>query len=371
MRRGVLRHTLALALLAPLAHSGPPGPASSGPLPPPLHVDYSAPGNCPTEAEFEARVRSRTALARFAGEDEKDAQAVQVVVMPTGTTYAGHLSIVGRSGHVSKRDVEDALCVEVVDALALVTALAVDPNASLSPSGPAPVASAPVANAKPPAEGAAPEPVAVIPLVAPPPVAETARRPAPSRPREADRSPSSPAPRWSVNLGASLVTTAGIAPDALAGGGGLGEIESGSRGWLAPSARLTLFVAANGVFESTTTSKADFLLLAGRVDFCPLRVGSRGLSLRPCVAVDIGAVRAEAVVDGVAGVEGWFDAAALVRARWAPGGGRFFVELEGGIFVPVNHSSFVLKDAQGTTTPVDTPWWAGPLGSLTTGVSLW
>jgi hypothetical protein len=372
MRRGAIRHTLALVLLAPLAHSQPSAPTNPvpvapplpPPLPPPLHVEYSAPGNCPTEAEFEAHIRSRTTLARFADDDDRDAQSVQVVVLPTGTTYAGHLSIVGRSGRVSKRDVEDTLCSDVVDALALVAALAVDPNAMLSPSG---SAATPAPAEKAPVEGAAPDAVAVIPLVAPPPAAASPRPSArpPSRAPEADRSAPSPAPAWGVDVGATFIAMGGIAPDTLVGGGGLGEIESGSRRWLAPSARITLFAAT---IEATTTSTANFLLLAGRVDFCPLRIGSRYLSLRPCVAVDVGAVHAEAAIEGVAGAEPWFDAAALVRARWAPGRGRFFVELEGGIFVPVNHSSFVLKDGPVITT-VDTPWWAGPMGSLATGMS--
>src|SRR5580692_5237813 len=164
MHRATRWHTLALALeiLAPVVRADPSAPATASPPPPPLLVDYSAPGNCPTEADFEARVRSRTALARFA--DENNAQAVHVVVTPTGVTYAGHLSIVGRSGRVSERDVEDALCSDVVDALALVTALAVDPNATLSPSAPA----APASTAVPaPPEAPAPGSATIIPLVSP------------------------------------------------------------------------------------------------------------------------------------------------------------------------------------------------------------
>jgi hypothetical protein len=367
-RRNAIALTLALfARLMQLAHADPAAPRA-GAAPPPLTVQYSAPGNCPTESDFEARVQSRTALARFA--DEKDAQAVQVVVKPMGVTYAGHLSIVGRSGRVSERDVEDVLCADVVDALALVTALAVDPKAILSLASPPEATSA--ADALPLGAGA-PEGVTVIPLIAPAPAQATP--PVSAQPQtvslaqpELDKSPAAAAPRRGIHVGATFVLMAGIAPDTLAGGGGFGEVESKAPGWLAPSGRLTVFAAENGALASRI---ASFLLVAGRLDFCPLRIGSREVSLRPCAAIDIGAVRAEGIDadpgHGVPGGEPWFDVAALLRARWAPGRGRFFVEVEGGIFVPLNRASFVYENPLKT---IQTPWGVAPAGSLAMGVSL-
>ena len=361
--------TFPVALLCrfiPLAHADSAAPRA-GAAPPPLTVEYSAPGNCPTESDFEARVQSRTALARFA--DDRDAQAVHVVGKPMGVTYAGHLSIVGRSGRVSERDVEDTLCADVVDALALVTALAVDPRATLSLAAPP---EAPSAAGVPPLGASAPEVVTVIPLIAPLPAPTDPLVPAPaqaaSSPTDPDQSSAPLAPRRGAHIGAAFVTMAGIAPDTLAGGGGFGELESRSLRWLAPSGRLTVFAAENGALASRT---ASFLLVAGRLDFCPVRVGSREVSLRPCAATDIGAVSAQGINAapgrGVRGGEAGWDAAALLRARWTPGKGRFFVEAEGGIFVPLNRSSFVYENPFKT---IQTPWWAAPAGSLAMGVSL-
>ena len=192
--------------------------------PPPLLVEYTAPGNCPTQSDFEARVRARTELARFA--DEPNAQTLQVVVRPTGVSYAGHLSIVGRSGHISERDVEDMLCSNVVDALALVTAIAIDPAAMLAPpeapnSTPAPTPS--VATAVP-EETPNPPAVPKVPLLAEPHPGALVGH---VDPADAAESRPPPPSRWVAGLGGSFVATSGIAPDAMAGGG---EVNVGIRG---------------------------------------------------------------------------------------------------------------------------------------------
>jgi hypothetical protein len=362
--------TAALALLGGLAAVLAPdarAQALAAAKPPALQVEYSAPGNCPTEADFEGRVRSRTALARFA--DDKDAQAVRVVVRPMGVTYAGHLTIVGRTGHPSERDVEDTLCTDVVDALALVTALAVDPNATLRPTTASP-ASAPAA-ATPPGppgpEAPAQATVATIPLLAPTPAPPSPTPAAPASAREKPGPEASPPlwppSRWDLELGASFLASSGLAPDALLGGGAFVGLEANSRSWVAPSARVTLFAETNGADGS---SQPSFLFVGGRIDVCPVRLGSSTLSLRPCLAADVGAVRAEAQVNGTAGVTAWSDAAALVRARWAPGGGPWFVEVDGGAFVPSYRPEFIVLP--NTNTPVYTST-GGPTGSATVGRS--
>jgi hypothetical protein len=364
-QRGSVALASTFFAFAPLASAEP-----SSALPPPLRVEYTAPGNCPTEADFEARVRARTELARFA--DEPNAQSVQVVVRPTGSTYAGHLSIVGRSGHVSDRDVEDTLCSDVVDALALVTALAVDRAAMLALSAAAP--SAPTSatpDATPsdvtpvPTETAnpAPPPAPTYSLLAPPPP------PPPSVPRhvtapETDRGPPRPRLRWAASVGASFVTmSGGIVPEAMAGGGAFGEAEPRLSGWFVPSARLTLFATEN---ISSKTRTASFLLLAARAEVCPVRLGSPDLSLRACAAADSGATRVEgiAVAQPVTATNPWFDVTALLRARWAPGRGHVFVELEGGIVVPVTRNTFTFETPTHVTFDEPSP---AAIGSLAVG----
>ena len=318
---------------------------------------------------------------------------MRVVVKATGDRYAGHLSIVGRSGRMSERDVEDPLCTDVVDALALVTALAVDPKATLSRPAPPPD-SASAAPLAPRPDAVSPDSPAVMPALSSPPVATNA--PLPNAPppsssvaaRPSDSGLATSAPRWGVGVGATFVTMAAVAPDALAGGGGFGEIESRLPGLLAPSARLAIFAAGDGVFLKA--SLATFYLVAARADVCPARLGSRGVSIRACVATDVGSLVATGIVTNTTSGAGpdvtsarqavvaWFDATALLRARWAPGHGRFFIEADGGILIPITRPNFgydYTNPPYTLTKPKFTsqypPKWAGPAGSLTAGLRFW
>jgi len=360
------------ATTAPSTSASPAAPPAPLPLPaPPFHVAYAAPEDCPTEAAFKAAVQGRTAFARFA--DEPDARAVHVVVRATRDKYAGHLSIVGRSGRVSERDVEDALCSNVVDALALVTALAIDPKAMLLLASPPDATSA--APLAPPLDASSPNSTEVTPSPVPPPPARPQTLSASPRPGVPHAGSWGSAPKWGAGAGASFVTMSGIAPDAIAGGGGFGELESKSSRWFAPSVRLTVLAAENGVFMAHPT--ASYLLLAGRADVCPLRLGLRDWSIRPCVAADVGAVRAEGnnlgPVRGLTAWVAWFDAAALLRARWTPGRRRFFIEAEGGILIPITQPDFGYTDPnlKSGFLPQDRPDKPGAAGSLAAGLRFW
>jgi hypothetical protein len=297
-----------------------PAPTNLPARPTSLRVAYMVPGNCPPQADFEARVRDRTELARFV--EDPEARNVRVVVRPTGFTYAGHLVIEDRSG-TSERDVEDRECADVVDALALITALAVDPTALLAPRTATPSASPPPA----PALALAPAPALAL---APAPALAFAPALAPSP------------PRWSLSSGLSFLALLGIAPDALIGGGAFVDLEDGASGWFAPSFRLSGLATTNGAFDSP---EASFSLAWGRADACPARLGSSSASLRACVGLDVGALFAEGRQAAIANprevIDFWFSGAALLRGRWAPRGGWFFVEGEAGVMVPTTRHRFV------------------------------
>ena len=361
-----------------VAEADPSPPAATSTHPararPPLRVDYAAPGNCPTQSDFEDRIRARTSLAHF--EDAKDAQEVHVVVQPTGFTYAGHLSLAGHNGAISQRDVEDTLCSDVVDALALVTALAIDPNALLSVAHPA--SSVSHLAIQPSPDVPLPPPIPPMPPTAPPPTLAAPSTPA-SRPTSQPNAPEAPgatASTWGGAAGAGFLVMAGLAPGALVGGRAFGDLESKSLGALAPSVRLGLIAAENGAF---TTPVARFLLLTTRVDACPWRIGSRELSVRPCLSGGLGALRATGidVAHPTTRVDVWADVGALARGRWYPIGGRFFVELEGGILFPLNRPKFVFQappsppNSPPVNTPVYTPSPIAATGSLSGGMRFW
>ncbi len=234
--------------------------------------------------------------------------------------------------HASERQVEGETCAEVVDALALVIALAIDPAVSTAPPPSSAPSPALLPTPAPPSEPAPPEATPPpSPVSEPPP-------PAPLR----DRAPAqSPAASFGLRptVGASFVTFTGLAPDPLAGAAVFTELESDSPRLLAPSVRVTATGAANGAFES---APASIVLAALRADGCPARIRSGPGSIRACLAVDTGLLRAEGgdVARPLPATRFWLDLAALARARWSLPG-RFFVEVDGGLTLPVTRPTFV------------------------------
>src|SRR5438045_2809080 len=97
----------------------------------PLQLSYSAPGDCPSAAGFFAQVAARTALARTAAPGERTRELVIVIAHVAGGSM-GTLQLTAADGASSTRSVSAAQCEQVVTALALMTALAVDPNASVA-----------------------------------------------------------------------------------------------------------------------------------------------------------------------------------------------------------------------------------------------
>ena len=325
-----------------------------------LRLEYEVPSTCASAAAFASQVRARTALARF--EDDAGAHPVHVSVTLLGNAYAGHLALVGRSGRIRERDVRGRDCAEVLNALALVTALAVDPNALLAPASPA---------STPRATPAAPPPPAPVPPDFPLPILpEPATTPHPETDPTPERAAHAPDATWRLDFGGGFVTMVGLAPDPLAGGGGYLEAGSTSARLVDPTVRLTVLGAANGVYARQT---ANFVLAAARLDVCSLHLASRTLSLRACGALEVGAVEGDGV-DAVPGGKGvhagevWVDISALLRGRWSPGGGRFFFEGEAGAFVPATRASFTYTHV---AAPIDTPASVGAVMSVGAGVRLW
>jgi hypothetical protein len=156
-------------------------------------------------------------------------------------------------------------------------------------------------------------------------------------------------------VGAAFTLTTGVAPDALAGGFVFGDVESDARGLFSPSGRLGVGFAANGAFQSAS---ATFTRTVAHADGCPLRLGpAGGVSLRACVGVDAGFVHAEAIHAPVPSVRDpfWADVTLLGRGRWTMR--SLFVELEGGLMLPLTWVTF-----QTDSAPPNAP--GGTLGTV-------
>src|SRR5580658_10184027 len=110
---------------------------SSRPAPKAFRTEYQAPPDCPTQPDFEWRVQARTQLVVFVspGDAGLDAGRILVTIQREGSSFLGHLELTGPGTlgtPMSVRDVKDEHCSDVVDALGLITSLAIDPNAAVT-----------------------------------------------------------------------------------------------------------------------------------------------------------------------------------------------------------------------------------------------
>ena len=122
-------------------------------------LEYQAFAGCPDRARFEAEVRALSARARFV-EALPGARRFRVRLWRAAGGVQGTLNISASSGD-TERQVSGKTCNEVASALALATAIAVDPTVLGETSEPSPKPkpkpAAPKPKPKPPAAGGAPD----------------------------------------------------------------------------------------------------------------------------------------------------------------------------------------------------------------------
>jgi hypothetical protein len=218
-----------------------------------IRVVYSVAAECPSESEFLDRLRTHTRRFRLAG-DSEPARTFAIEV-----DAAGHAKLTIRDvdGAQSERPLTGASCGEVVDGLALIAALAIDPAATIAPVASPAVSSAPL----PP-----PPPKPVVP-------------PAPSA-----------GSRWVLSAGVGVDVVAGVSPRASFGGAVFLGIARLTDSLFAPTLRLY----AHGALPASIAvdaANARFSRYGGTLEACPIRIGG-AFAVRPCVAVFAGVVRA-------------------------------------------------------------------------------
>lgn len=277
-----------------------------------VRLVYRAPSSCPSRAFFTRQVRARTARVRFARTGAERHFSVSIETRAKG--FFGRLEIVDQAGRANTRSFQGRACSDVVAALALVTALAIDPHAST-----APVASLP------------------------PPVVPPARR-GPgraARPR-ARRKPDHLGWQWSS--GVDLTMMAGPAARPLLTFAPFLETERERAAPWRPSLRLQLLAAATGVL-GPGAPRARYRWFAARIELCPVDWPLYGkLSMIPCVASDLGALaaRGTAVALPRSAIRGWWAVGLTARLRWATGRG-FFVEIAGNGYATITRDSLVFE----------------------------
>lgn len=284
----------------------------------PVALDYTAPPACPSAEQFLAEVAARTSVARPAKPNES-ATTLTVSIQEVAGGNRGSLRLDSPDGSSSARQVAAADCEQVVSALALMTALAVDPDASTAPIPP--VVAPPV---KPPV--APPPPV--------PPRVEKKAQPVVQRPTST---------KWRARIGVALEALGGVAPDPLLAVRPLIEIDRESAS-ASSSLRLTA-----GWGRETVGQTAEFTLLDARVEGCPFRVRpSRTVRISPCLAFDVGRLEAAGVSLKPAETvhRPWVAPGAVARLEWHIVN-ALVVEVGGELFVPLERDRFFVD--QDTT----------------------
>ncbi|WP_437610706.1 hypothetical protein WMF20_03625 [Sorangium sp. So ce834] len=360
----------------------------------PLRVAYEAHEGCPSAEAFLREVTARTELARDAAPDEA-ALEVRVHITSAEGESRGRITV-GTEEDARVREVGGATCADVVAALALITALWVDPTASLDPQRPTakprssedpdpagaagaaagPTGAAPPAGALVPPGGQAPEP-ASPPRAGPPQAASLAptapvARPATAPPRPpspaagALRSPQRPLPlerRWTLGIQASAAS--GVAPEALLGGGPFVELRADLG--LRASFRVAAEVAATGAID-VGPGGARFTRWIGRLDTCAdvLRP-ARWLSLGSCVGAEGGFLHSSGLVgDTITEVKDatvpWASLGLLARMT-ASLGALVRVDVHGGPQFPLVQRSFMFERPALVIHEVPAVTWALHVGA--------
>jgi len=261
-----------------------------------VELRYSAPPDCPSRAAFEAEILERTPSVRLS---EPARRVFAVTIETTADGFRGTL-VVDRA---SDKELAAPRCEDLTTALALVTALAIDPTATVAPRAHAPA-------------------------------------PEPARPRD-----------WSLELDVDAMVEAGAGPGALLAG----AIEA--RASWRDGYALELAAIAGRDSIARDGAEARFTWLAARPAACrssPLAA----VAVYLCGHVEIGAVRAhgEMIVNQRDLTRLWLAAGLHATARVALGS-RSFALLQLGASLPLVRDRYLFApDVALHDTPSVTAW---------------
>jgi hypothetical protein len=294
-----------------------------------VSVEYRAPAECPSRAEFLAQVLRRLPRIRVDGEAE-DRRAFEVDLEPAADRTTARLKFLDADSRRVERELSAPSCEEAATGMALITALAIDPRLSITEQS----------DGAPEPSGPDPSPANPKPL---PPVTShtTATRPG------ADRLPDTrPKPRqkgWSWSLGAAVGPVSDVAPSWTPSGLVFSELGPAS------DVRLRLgFGYADSGERELQGGLVRFRLAQGRSELCPVALAmSSRVTLRPCVAFELGVLAAEGavsprLVEPKSSTDLWL--AGLGALRVELGLSRVVsLELDGQLRVPFLRRSYIFE----------------------------
>jgi hypothetical protein len=323
---------------------------------------YEAPEGCPSADTFQRGVTARTSVAQFTA-----AQGTTIRVRVWRERAGFHASLVTSfDGTEQRRMLADPDCSDLVNALALSVALAIDPEARAIPQ---PARSEAILATQTSSLETAPENVVshTEAAAAPKPVVSNdAPGAVADPPPEGTAKPSGLHWVWSATVGVEVNGAIGASP--LAGPSIRGpELRTG-RGLQMPALSAS-FSALSSMLFPDSNRLAEFTLVRGRVWISALGFQAGPLRLRPNVGLGIGRLSARglAVADPKATASLWADVALSAEAVVSVGKYLFGAAYL-GVVVPLTETTFVLDGPRRLVHQTDS---VGALAEIDMGVRFW
>jgi hypothetical protein len=354
---------LGLALLLGKTASAEPSASHA------FRLAYDAPTGCPGAESVAAAIQSSSAKAHPAADAEPAIDLLAFVTVTEGG-FLGVLRIRRPDGTETTRGVPAATCAEAAQAMTLIAAIAVDPDAAVAAPGTTSNPGDLDGGATPGAastESVDKEPTPAEPEPKPAERKASNQRPVRASSRKRDRP-------WQLGATAGVGIIGAMAPTLspdFALGLGAGTT---SRTLVSPWVRLSAHLAESAAVNSADgNGTARFERLAGRLTGCPL-MGQMGLAaspvvLRPCLLFEAGRLRASGSnAPNHKDVSlGWTALGATLRGELVLFG-PLTLGLEAGALFPLLRDSFYFDpDRQNVVHQVER---AGFLGSLELGLRI-
>ncbi|MEZ4225729.1 MAG: hypothetical protein R3B13_32555 [Polyangiaceae bacterium] len=291
-------------------------------------LEYDEAPGCPSRARFEAEVRARTQKVKWG--DLDGGRRFRIGFERRESGYEGTVQISAPQGEITERAISGEHCAEVASGLALVLALAVDPDAST-----APVAELTIPASADTSDEPSDSPTVASPQTALPPTQSSSPPSAASR-----RAVSSDRDTLSAGAGLGSSVLTGPAPEALVAAAL--QLEVSHRAW--GRAALRALAARTGTV-GPTADQTEMTLLGGSLELCPLVLPlARPVEFAGCATLLGASLRAEGTAVALPGSarRAFVATGVEVGLRTYPTHG-FYLDLSGAALANLTRDDFVFE----------------------------
>jgi hypothetical protein len=326
----------------------------------PVQIEIEAPEGCSGADAFFNSLRSRTDRVRRADGNEPHT-TLQVRLTRTHGQVVGELRMVDDRGGTDSRKVQGASCEDVVQALSLTAALALDPSALGSAPATAPAGAAATPAGTSAGASAASGEASSTGTAPVAPAADVRARDSAKSSKDVAEPHASPSPVARRPVPTAEFAAGPVGLTVLSGSFSTGIAVAarktlGEDGVFRPSLGLAIAYARNDVVQSPGAAQASLAALTATV--CPLRLTASILTLQPCALLLGGRLSAtsrtanhKSTVDRL-----WLSAGGSLRMA-AHLGGDIALELEAGVTAPLSKRKFYETEPENVVaqTPTISP----------------